>query len=71
MTTKVYNREMSSTRRYYLGMQQGIMQNKPNFSNTKMSINPFMKKHYGNFYLLGCRQNKPNSNPIQTQLLKY
>ena len=43
------------------------MQNKPNFLNNQMNINPAMTKPNGNFHLLGRRKNKPNSNPIQTQ----
>ena len=51
---------MSSPRRYYLGMQLGIMQNKPNFSSSPMNIN---------FYLTSCYKQKPplRSMPKQTQ----
>jgi len=33
-----------------------------------MNINPVTTKHYDNFYLLGRRKNKPNSNPIKANL---
>ena len=71
MTTAVYIREMSSPRRYYLVIQQGIMQNKPNFLNTKMFISQVITKRYGNFSLLGRRQNKPNSNPIKAKQTQF
>ena len=44
-----------------------FMQNKPNFLDKPININPVMTKHYGNFNLLGHRKNKPKTNPIQSQ----
>jgi hypothetical protein len=41
-----------------------FMQNKPNFLQYPMNINPFIKKHYGNFRLLERPKNKPKTNPI-------
>jgi len=41
------------------------MQNKPNFSNTQMNINPVMTKHYGIFHFLERRKNKAKTNPIK------
>jgi len=70
MTTKVYNWEMSSPRRYYLGTEQGIMQNKPNFLNNQMNVTYVKTNHYGNFHLLGRRKNKPKTKPKQTQFPK-
>jgi hypothetical protein len=48
-----------------------FMQNKPNFLETQMNINPDMTKHYGNFHLLGRRKNKANSNPIKPNFTNY
>jgi hypothetical protein len=42
-----------------------FMQNKPNFLNNQMNINPDMTKHYGNFHFLGRRKNKAKTNPIK------
>jgi len=67
MTTAVYIRKMSSPRRYYLGTEQGIMQNKPNFLKYLMNITFCLTKSYGNFNLLRRRKNKAKTNPIQTQ----
>jgi len=64
MTTEVYNREMSSPRRYYLGMQQGIMQNKPNFLNNQMNITFCLTSDYDQKPPFRQSENKPNSNPI-------
>jgi len=46
------------------------MQNKPNFLNNPMTINPFMTIYYDNFHLLERRKNKPNSNPIKPNFRK-
>ncbi len=70
MTTAVYIKEMSSPRDCYLGTEQGIMQNKPNFLNTQMNISQVLTKHYGNFRLLGRPKNKPNSKPNKPNLRK-
>ncbi len=70
MTTAVYIGEMSSPRRDYLGTEQPIMQNKPNFLKYQMNINLIMTMLYGNFHLLGRSKNKPNSNPIKPNLRK-
>jgi hypothetical protein len=64
MTTEYLIGEMSSPRRYYLGKEQGFMQNKPNFLNRPMNTSQVMTNHYDNFRLLARRKNKPNSNPI-------
>jgi len=49
-------------------MQQGIMQNKPNFLNNQMSISLVMTKFYGNFHHLGRCKNKPKTKPIKPNL---
>ena len=41
-----------------------IIQNKPNFTKAKMTLNPYLEKHYGKTLHSCPRQNKPN----QTQL---
>jgi len=64
MTTEVYNRDMSSPRRYYFGMQQGIMQNKPNFLKYPMNTSPVMTKHYEQKSPLRQSENKAKTNPI-------
>jgi len=46
---------------------QKIMQNKPNFKNTKINVTSFAKKEYEKKTLGQCGKNKPNSNPIQSQ----
>jgi len=35
-----------------------------------MNITPLITKYYGNFHLLGRCKNKPNSNPIKSNLKK-
>jgi len=47
-----------------------IMQNKPNFPNAQMNISTAITMDYANIRLRSRRQNKPNSNPIQTQFPK-
>ena len=46
-----------------------IMQNKPNFSNNKIDINPFMTNYYEQKPPLRQSENKPNSNPISPSIL--
>ena len=43
------------------------MQNKPNFSEVKMSVNSVLAKDYEEISDTTLGQNKPNSNPIQSQ----
>jgi len=43
------------------------MQNKPNFRKAQMNANVFITMNYENKYNWTIGQNKPNSNPIQTQ----
>ena len=43
------------------------MQNKPNFSNPKINTTSFITKINNNIALRHTQENKPNSNPIQTQ----
>jgi len=44
-----------------------IMQNKPNFMIELMNISPVMTKHYEQKPPLRHSENKPKTNPIQTQ----
>jgi hypothetical protein len=44
------------------------MQNKPNLLDTQINLSSVKKKDYENVHLLDHRKNKPNSNPIKTQL---
>jgi len=44
-----------------------FMQNKPNLLKTQMNITPVLTKYYENKPLRPRRENKPNSNPIQSQ----
>ena len=43
------------------------MQNKPNFRKAKMNVNPYISTDYENKSNWTLGQNKPNTNPIQTQ----
>ena len=43
------------------------MQNKPNFPNAQILVKCVSTKDYENVQLRRCAENKPNSNPIQTQ----
>ena len=45
-----------------------IMQNKPNLLDSQMNANKVLTKDYANILPRPTRKNKPNSNPIQTQL---
>ena len=44
-----------------------FLQNKPNLLYPQMNVNTVTTKDYENKQLYRCGQNKPNSNPIQTQ----
>jgi len=44
-----------------------IMQNKPNFLNIQMNVSPVMTKHYEQKTPLRQSENKPKTNPKQTQ----
>ena len=44
-------------------------QNKPNLRKAKMNVGSVKTKDYGNKRLCGLRENKPKTNPIQTQFL--
>ncbi len=44
-----------------------FMQNKPNFRKSQMNVSIFLTKEYENKRDWTLGQNKPNSNPIQTQ----
>jgi hypothetical protein len=43
------------------------MQNKPNFRKTKMKLNFYLTKTYENNLCSGLLENKPKTNPKQTQ----
>ena len=43
------------------------MQNKPNLLNTQMNVNTVAIRAYENTRPFSHRENKPNSNPIQSQ----
>ena len=43
------------------------MQNKPNFRKAQMNVNIYYTKAYSNDTAVRQVENKPNSNPIQTQ----
>jgi len=43
------------------------MQNKPNFRKAKMNVNSLVTIDYENISNWTLGENKPNSNPIQTQ----
>ena len=45
------------------------MQNKPNFRKAQMNLTSLITANYENNRLRGRRENKPNSNPIQTQFI--
>jgi hypothetical protein len=65
MTTEYLIGEMSSPRRYYLGTEQGIMQNKPNLLNAKMNVTPVITKHYGQKSPLRPPAKQTQTNPIK------
>jgi hypothetical protein len=44
-----------------------FMQNKPNFRKSQMNVSIFSQIAYENIANWTLGQNKPNSNPIQTQ----
>jgi hypothetical protein len=44
-----------------------FMQNKPNFRKAKMNVSDVYTKEYENVPLCRRGQNKPNTNPIQSQ----
>ena len=46
------------------------MQNKPNFQDTQMNVNPYDTMEYENISDWTLGQNKPNSNPIKPNLRK-
>jgi len=43
------------------------MQNKPNFQKAQMNVNKVLSKDYENQRLRRRGENKPNTNPIQSQ----
>jgi len=43
------------------------MQNKPNFQDAQMNVSYILTTDYENIANWTLSQNKPNSNPIQTQ----
>jgi hypothetical protein len=43
------------------------MQNKPNFRKSQMNVNTYTRMDYENISDWTLGENKPNSNPIQTQ----
>jgi len=43
------------------------MQSKPNFQKSQMNVNLYNRRAYENIANWTLGQNKPNSNPIQTQ----
>ena len=47
--------------------KQLFMQNKPNLLDAQMSVTSVRTRNYEDFRLYGCRKNKPNSKPKQTQ----
>jgi hypothetical protein len=44
------------------------MQNKPNFRKSQMNVNKVITTDYEKLDTWSSGKNKPNSNPIQTQL---
>ena len=60
-------RNRKSTKDYVRIYQQN-MQNKPNSPNVQMNASLFITMNYTIFASLTKVKNKPNSNPIQTQL---
>jgi len=44
-----------------------FMQNKPNFLDAQMNVNSILTKDYERNDIFAVPENKPNSNPIQTQ----
>jgi hypothetical protein len=44
------------------------MQNKPNFKTSQMNVNPYNKTNYENISNWTLGENKPNSNPIKSNL---
>jgi hypothetical protein len=45
-----------------------FMQNKPNFKTSQMNVNPYNKTNYENISNWTLGENKPNSNPIKSNL---
>ncbi len=43
------------------------MQNKPNLPDEQMNVTSFITKHYENDNTFRLPENKPNTNPIQSQ----
>ena len=43
------------------------MQNEPNFEKAQMNVNKVLTRDYGNKSNWTLGENKPNTNPIQTQ----
>jgi hypothetical protein len=46
------------------------MQNKPNFQESQMNVNPYITTDYENIANWTIGQNKPNSNPIKPNFQK-
>jgi len=46
------------------------MQNKPNFKDTQMNVNPYNTRGYNNETAFRRGKNKPNSNPIKANFRK-
>ena len=46
---------------------EAFMRNKPNFRNAKMNVRYVLTSHYENKSNWTLGENKPNSNPIQSQ----
>ena len=73
--SRLIGRESSYLRAYKAPLQLSrilyksalFMQNKPNFKIGKMDINSIVKRNYENKCLRTPPENKPNSNPKQTQ----
>ena len=63
------SRKRQPTKEYVRNYQQ-IMQNKPNFPDTQMSVSADITRNYENKLNPTLGENKPNSNPIQTQFAK-
>ena len=47
-----------------------FFQNKPNLPNARINVSKVLTKDYGNARLHGHPENKPKTNPIQTQFTK-
>ncbi len=59
----LHENEIQSTKDYVRNYKS-FMQNKPNFQNAQMNVNPNNTRDYENKRNRTLGENKPNSNPI-------